>query len=83
MKISITKIGNSKGIIIPAAILKRLTFGNSVVLEEQDDGLVIKKARSPREGWEDQIRKEIEKNGSIKEEIPYVSTKFDQEEWEW
>lgn len=51
MEASIIRIGNSRGIIIPAAILKKLGLGDGskVVLEEKD-GSIIMKAEEPFNG---------------------------------
>ena len=45
MKSSVTKIGNSKGIIIPAHLLKQCGFTKEVSLEIKNDTLVISKAK--------------------------------------
>ena len=81
MKISLTKIGNSKGVIIPAHILKQCGFTGEVSLEVKDDGLVISKARRPREGW----AKAFAEAGAGTEEVLLndFSNDFDQDEWSW
>ncbi|MGI6781440.1 MAG: AbrB/MazE/SpoVT family DNA-binding domain-containing protein [Acholeplasmataceae bacterium] len=47
MKTQIKKIGNSKGIIIPAAIIKTLGLEeqDSLLLEVQGDSIIIKKEK--------------------------------------
>ena len=50
MKSSVTKIGNSKGIIIPAHLLKQCGFTKEVFLEIKNDTLVISKAKNPGKG---------------------------------
>ena len=82
MKSSVTKIGNSKGIIIPSHLLKQCGFTKEVSLEIKDDTLIISKAKKPREGWAEAF---IEA-GAGKEELLInndVSNDFDQDEWVW
>ncbi len=43
MKTAITKIGNSKGLIIPVQLLKQCGFENEVSLEVKNDSLIISK----------------------------------------
>jgi antitoxin component of MazEF toxin-antitoxin module len=81
MKSSVTKIGNSKGIIIPSHLLKQWGFIKEVSLEIKNETLVISKAKKPREGWAEAF---IEA-GAGEEEllINDVSNDFDQDEWVW
>ena len=90
MKVSLKKIGNSKGIIIPASMIKRFGFDDEVVLEEQDDQIIIKKAHKPREGWEDQMKliladdpHAFDLTDEDKDWLNMPGTKFDEKEWEW
>ena len=48
----IIRIGNSQGIRIPHALLQQLHLDSDVEMSVQDDQLIIRAARSPREGWE-------------------------------
>jgi antitoxin MazE len=81
MKSSVTKIGNSKGIIIPAHLLKQCGFGEEVSLDIKNDTLVISKAKKPREGWAEAF---IEGRAGEEELlINDVSNDFDQDEWVW
>ncbi len=81
MKIPLTKIGNSRGVIIPAHLLKQLGFTEEVSLEVKNEGLVISKAKRPREGWA-QAFKEA---GAGTDELLLadISNEFDQDEWSW
>lgn len=81
MKIPLTKIGNSRGVIIPAHLLKQLGFTGEVSLEIKEDTLVIGKARGPREGWA-QAFKEA---GAAPEELLFdeISNDFELNEWSW
>ena len=81
MKSSVTKIGNSKGVIIPSHLLKQCGFTKEVSLEIKNGTLVISKAKKPREGWTEAFMEA----GAGEEElfINDVSNEFDQDEWVW
>ena len=52
----IIKIGNSQGIRIPRCSLGQLQLGEEVEIEARQDQLVIRRARRPRQGWDEQFR---------------------------
>lgn len=51
MRMDIIKIGNSKGIRLPQAVLKQCGIESKVELEIQDDYIIIKPVKTPRQGW--------------------------------
>ena len=51
MQVKIIKIGNSRGIRIPQAILKQFNFDESAEMDVEEDKLVIKSKKKVREGW--------------------------------
>lgn len=81
MKTSIKRIGNSKGIIIPAHLLKQCGLDGEIDIRVEDDSLVISKSERPRHGWEEAFRKA----GAGQEEVLLegASAEFDREEWTW
>jgi antitoxin MazE len=82
VKARLIKIGNSQGIRIPKAWLDQLHFGEEVELVVQPDQLVIRSPHHPRQGWEGQFAA----MGSMKDDTlldAEVSTRWDNEEWEW
>ena len=52
MQISLRKIGTSKGIIIPATILKECGFKDSAEIKVVDNKIEILPQRELRIGWE-------------------------------
>ncbi|MEX0967726.1 MAG: AbrB/MazE/SpoVT family DNA-binding domain-containing protein [Bacteroidia bacterium] len=81
MRTSIKRIGNSKGIIIPAGILKLCGFEEEVSLEIKGNTLVISNAKTPRAGWEEAFAKAgAGQEGLLMEEFP---NDFDKNEWTW
>ena len=54
VKITLTRIGNSRGIRIPAATLKRYRLDDGLVLEELADGIMLRPSPAPpaKLSWE-------------------------------
>ena len=51
--IKLVPIGNSKGVRIPKALLQKYGFSNSLLLEETDRGLLLRKKDDNKFSWED------------------------------
>lgn len=56
MEITIIKVGNSKGIILPKTLLERYGFGDKLEVTMKQDHIEIKPTKSPREGWEEEFK---------------------------
>lgn len=68
MQVDIIQVGNSKGIRIPAAILKQLGMDTKLDMEVIDGKIILKPIKKPREGWEETLRKLADQN-QIDDEI--------------
>ena len=42
MRLKVARIGNSRGVRLPAASLRRYRIGDSVVMEERSDGILLR-----------------------------------------
>ena len=51
--IKLVPIGNSKGVRIPKALLQKYGLNDSLLLEETDRGLLLRKKGENRLSWED------------------------------
>lgn len=51
MKTRILRIGNSQGVRVPKLYLEQSRLGEEVVLEVQNNEIVMRSARPPRQGW--------------------------------
>ena len=51
--IKLIPIGNSKGVRIPKALLQKYNLNNSLLLEETDRGLLLRKKEDSKLSWED------------------------------
>jgi antitoxin component of MazEF toxin-antitoxin module len=57
-KLKVTRIGNSKGVRLPAASLRRYHIGETVLMEERSDGILLRPAGTAVEklSWEETAR---------------------------
>lgn len=79
MRTSIARIGNSKGIIIPARLLWQCGFEDEVSLEVRQNTLIISRAHRWRAGWAEAIRK-----ACVDDPLPAdFASDFDDSEWQW
>lgn len=53
MQMDIIKIGNSKGIRLPLAVLKQCGIDSKVELEIQNNCIIIRPIKNPRRGWDE------------------------------
>lgn len=82
MQTKLTNIGNSRGVIIPAGILRECQLDNSVSLTVQDGAVVISKPVELRQGWAEAFAKADipDTEMLIPDTLP---NRFDDEEWTW
>ena len=81
MKAQIIQIGNSQGIRIPKVLLEESRISGDVDLELHPDGILIRKAQRPRDGWEDAF-KMISDNDEDELDVR-PETVFRKKEWQW
>jgi len=55
MIMTVRKIGNSRGVIIPAAILEACGIHSEVDLQIQNRTLIMTPPRTNRQGWFDEV----------------------------
>jgi antitoxin MazE len=55
VELKVARIGNSRGVRIPAATLARYGIGDAVVMEERSDGILLRVPgpASPKLSWEE------------------------------
>lgn len=65
--IKLVAIGNSKGIRIPKALLQKYDFTNSLLLEETDRGLLLRKKKEAKLSFEDTYKAMANENEDWKD----------------
>lgn len=58
VEVKVARIGNSRGVRIPAATLERYRIGTEVIMEERSDGILLRPPGPaiPKLSWEDTAR---------------------------
>ena len=84
MKTKIVKIGNSRGIRIPKALIEAAGLDTEVELSVVPTGILIEKfpRRHPREGWAEAARLAHERGDDVLV-YEYFNNDFDETEWVW
>lgn len=82
MKARIVRIGNSRGVRLPKALIEQSGLGEEVELRVQPGAILIQSASQPRAGWADAARRLAtdEPRGPLDAPSP---TTFDATEWRW
>ncbi len=82
VKSHLVRIGNSRGVRIPKLWLEQLDLSGEVEMRVEADQLVIRSARRPRQGWEEQFRA-MHQRGDNRPVEGFPASTWDEEEWEW
>lgn len=84
MKTRIVKIGNSRGVRIPKALLEHSGIGEAVELDVEDRQIIIRQASRPRTGWDAAFRSmAAHGDDRLVDEGVAGKTRWDEAEWEW
>ncbi len=82
-EVRIIRIGNSRGVRIPKSLLEQTGLaGRSISARE--DGLLIRRARKAREGWEEAFA-EMARRGddALLDDAHPSLISWDEDNWEW
>ncbi len=81
MVLSIVRIGNSKGIRLPKALLEQCNITEKVEAKVSGEEITLKPLKKTRENWEKQMKLMHERN----EDTLLISDSIDPDfdEWEW
>ncbi|MCP5407667.1 MAG: AbrB/MazE/SpoVT family DNA-binding domain-containing protein [Chromatiaceae bacterium] len=79
MKSTLRKIGNSRGVLIPASLLAACEIENEIEMRLEGNRIVIEPVRAPRLGWFESYQPEQDENAWS----DFVETESENEEWQW
>ena len=82
MRASIIRIGNSRGLRIPRALLEACGIRDIVELTVENGSLVVRPAHLVRAGWAEAAHAMAERGEDYLLD-PETPTTFDETEWEW
>ena len=80
MKAHIVRIGNSKGIRLPKALLQEAQLEDEVEIQAEPGRILISKSAQPRAGWADAARRMRAQGKDVLLDTP-TATRFDKEDW--
>lgn len=84
MKARIVKIGNSQGIRIPKLLLERSKLAEDVELEAEDNRIIIRSLKQPRQDWESAFRAMAGRgDDELLDKNTLAQPQWDETEWEW
>ena len=82
MKVQLVRIGNSRGVRLPKAVIEQAGLTEQVDLEVRGSTVVIAATRSVRAGWANAARALAAAGGGSLLD-PEIRTRFDEDEWRW
>lgn len=82
MKARIVRVGNSRGVRLPRAILEEAGLFDEVEIHAEPGRIVIESAARPRAGWAEAAREMAAEGDDGLIDAP-TPTRFDTEEWTW
>jgi antitoxin component of MazEF toxin-antitoxin module len=82
--LKVARIGNSRGVRIPAPTLERYRIGDSVVMEERAEGILLRprRAAGPKLSWDDTARAMANESKNWSDWDETLSDGLDQLPWE-
>jgi antitoxin MazE len=84
MKTRIVPIGNSHGVRIPKVLPDETGLAGEVEICAQDQSLVIRFARKPRDGWAAAFQKMAQRgDDALLDAASPPLSHWDEDEWEW
>lgn len=82
MRTHLVRIGNSRGVRLPKAIIAQAGLTDEVELGVRDGAVIIARASSARSGWAEAARQMRQRDEDRLLEAP-TPTRFDEKEWRW
>jgi antitoxin MazE len=83
MKAQLIRVGNSRGVRIPKALLDQTGISDEVDIGVQGDAVVVRRAHPPREGWDAAFAAMAGAGDDVLVDAPVPPSSWDEEEWEW
>ncbi len=83
MTTKLIRIGNSRGVRIPKALIEECGLDDAVELQAREGELVIRPAKRPRAGWADAFRGMAGRKRDKLIGGEWPATAWDKTEWKW
>jgi antitoxin MazE len=83
MRAKLVRIGNSRGLRLPKALLDQCGFADEVELDVENGRLVVTPVQAPRKGWDQAFAQMATSGDDRLVDAGQPSSDWDQAEWEW
>lgn len=83
MKTNIVRIGNSRGLRLPKAVLRQCHLGDTVELEVEDNCVIIRPVRRVRGGWDQAFAEMMTRGDDALIDVCTPHVTWDDREWRW
>jgi antitoxin MazE len=81
MKARLVRIGNSRGVRLPKAVIEQAALDDEVELKVENQRVIISASKPRRAGWAEAARElGADSRGLLDASTP---TRFDEAEWRW
>ena len=81
MKARLIRIGNSRGVRLPKAVIEQAGLGDEIELTVAGHRVVIGPVHQPRAGWAEAARRLAAESKGLLD--PVTPTRFEEDEWRW
>jgi len=81
MELKVVPIGNSRGVRLPKGVLTKYAIGSEVVLEEREEGLLLRSKKDRRLSWDDTFKDMAREREDWSEFDATVGDGLDKEPW--
>ncbi len=82
MRTRLVRIGNSRGVRLPKALIAQAGLTDEVELYVKEGAIIVERATALRSSWAEAAR-EMRHSNEDRLPDPHLPTHFDEEEWEW
>jgi antitoxin MazE len=83
MKVNLIPIGNSKGVRIPASVIKACGLSDELEMRVENGVILLAPARHVREGWGAAFHKMAAAEDDTPVTPEALDNAFDTEDWTW
>jgi antitoxin MazE len=83
MRVEIIRIGNSRGLRIPKAVLEQCGLKTFVDLRVKNHSLIVTPCEDARAGWEKSFQLMAKNEDDTLLDIESLPNSWDEDEWQW
>jgi antitoxin MazE len=81
LEVKVVAIGNSRGVRLPRAVLAKYAIGDAVLLEEREDGLLLRGKGDERLSWEDTYKDMAREREDFRDLDTTIGDGLDKDPW--